>query len=265
MMRRFQLLLLILVLPIAVSAFGDTVILRNGTRYQRAIITRSSRSSVTFTDRKGKSHNLAMKNVRSLQFGSPAGGTLSKRSTILTGSNSGGVARIISSGTEVAVRSNDTIDSKTATVGQHFSATIDRDIVDGTGALAVPRGSRAELVIESSTGGGMTSASDLVLDVDSITVAGTRYLVTTGDVDEKGRQGLGANKRTAEMVGGGAAIGALIGAIVGHGKGAAIGAGVGAAAGAGGEVLTKGKSVKVPAETVLNFKLEQDLVLQPAR
>ncbi len=266
MMRRFQLLLLILVLPIAVSAFGDTVILRNGTLYQRAIITRSSRSSVTFTDRKGKNHNVAMKNVQSLQFGSPADTTLRNRPTgLAAGSTSRGTTRIISSGTEVAVRSNDTIDSKTATVGQHFSATIDRDIVDSTGALAVPRGSGAELVIESSTGGGMTSASDLVLDVDSITVAGTRYLVTTGDVDEKGRQGLGANKRTAEMVGGGAAIGALIGALVGHGKGAAIGAGVGAAAGAGGQVLTKGRSVQVPAETVLNFKLEQDLVLQPAR
>ncbi len=111
----------------------------------------------------------------------------------------------------------------------------------------------------------MTSGSALVLDVDSITVAGTRYLVTTGNVNEKGRQGLGANKRTAEMVGGGAAIGTLIGALLGHGKGALIGAGVGAAAGAGSEVLTKGKSVKVPAETLLNFKLEKDLVLQPAR
>jgi hypothetical protein len=66
------------------------------------------------------------------------------------------------------------------------------------------------------------------------------------------------------MVGGGAAIGALIGALVGHGKGAAIGAGVGAAAGAGGEVLTKGKEVRVPAETVMNFKLDKDLSLNPA-
>jgi hypothetical protein len=60
-------------------------------------------------------------------------------------------------------------------------------------------------------------------------------------------------------------VGALIGAIVGGGKGAAIGAGVGAAGGAGVVVLTKGKEVKVPAETVLNFKLDADLHLQPAR
>ena len=105
----------------------------------------------------------------------------------------------------------------------------------------------------------------LVLDVDSVTVAGVRYLVSTEDVGEKGRDGIGANRRTGVMVGGGAGLGALIGAIAGGGKGAAIGAGVGAAAGAAGQVLTKGGEVRVPAETVLNFKLEQDLHLEPAR
>jgi len=66
------------------------------------------------------------------------------------------------------------------------------------------------------------------------------------------------------MVGGGAAIGALIGAIVGRGMGAVIGAGVGAAAGAGTQVLTKGREGRVPAETILNFKLDKDLRLEPA-
>ena len=80
-----------------------------------------------------------------------------------------------------------------------------------------------------------------------------------------GGHGIGANQRTAVMVGGGAAAGAIIGAILGGGKGAAIGAGVGAAGGAGVEVLTKGKEVRVPAETILNFKLDTDLHLQPAR
>jgi len=172
---------------------------------------------------------------------------------------------IIPSGTELALRTNETIDSKTATAGQTFSALMDRDVLDSSGALAISKGSNAELVIRSAAGGSATKTSSLVLDVDTITVAGKRYAVSTGDVQQKGRQGLGANKRTAEMVGGGAAIGALIGAIAGKGKGAAIGAGVGAAAGAGTQVLTKGKQVQVPAETILAFKLEQDLRLEPAR
>jgi hypothetical protein len=104
-----------------------------------------------------------------------------------------------------------------------------------------------------------------VLDIDSLIVAGQRYVVSTSDLQQKGGQGIGANRRTAIMIGGGAAVGALIGAMVGGGKAAAIGAGVGAAGGAGAEVLTKGKEVRVPAETVLNFKLDQDLSLEPVR
>jgi hypothetical protein len=66
------------------------------------------------------------------------------------------------------------------------------------------------------------------------------------------------------MVGGGAVLGTLIGAIAGGGKGAAIGAAAGAGAGAGTQILTRGKSVKVPAETTLRFKLDQPLRLQAA-
>jgi hypothetical protein len=171
----------------------------------------------------------------------------------------------IPSGTELSVRTNETIDSKTAAVGQTFSAVIAADVLDSFGAVTIPKGSDAQLVIRSAQGGSITSTSDLVLDVDSVTVSGTRYLISTGDLEQQGGQGVGANKKTAIMVGGGAALGTLIGAIVGGGKGAAIGAAVGAAGGLGTEVLTRGKQVRVPAETLLNFKLDQDLRLQAMR
>jgi len=78
------------------------------------------------------------------------------------------------------------------------------------------------------------------------------------------RRNSGVGYLAPEMIYGDAAIGALIGAPFGHGQGgAAIGAGVSAAAGAGGEVMTKGKEVRVPTETVLNFKLDRGLSLNP--
>jgi len=150
-------------------------------------------------------------------------------------------------------------------VGQTFSAIIATDVLDSSGVVRIPRGSDARLVIRSASGGSITSASDLVLDVDSLIVSGTKYLVSTGDLVRQGGQGVGANQKTAIMVGGGAALGTLIGAIVGGGKGAAIGAAIGAGAGIGTEVLTRGKQVRVPAETLLSFKLDQDLRLQAAR
>jgi outer membrane lipoprotein SlyB len=78
-------------------------------------------------------------------------------------------------------------------------------------------------------------------------------------LQQRGKAGVGANRRTAEYTGGGAAIGAIIGAIAGGGKGAAIGAGAGAGAGALTQVLTKGSAIRVPAETILMFKLDRAL------
>ena len=168
-------------------------------------------------------------------------------------------SRVIPSGTELKVRTSEKIDSKTASDGQTFAAVVEQDVVDGSGQTALPKGSDAELVIRKAVSG------NLLLDIQSVTAGGQRYLVSTTDLKEKGsRQGIGKNKRTAEMVGGGAALGTVIGAIAGHGKGAAIGAISGAAAGAAAQVLTGGKVVRVPAETVLTFRLNNPLRLEPA-
>lgn len=53
--------------------------------------------------------------------------------------------------------------------------------------------------------------------------------------------------------------GTLLGALAGGGKGAAIGAVAGGAAGAGAQTVTRGQAVRVPAETVLTFRLDEPL------
>ena len=75
------------------------------------------------------------------------------------------------------------------------------------------------------------------------------------------RQGLGANKRTGKFVGGGALLGTVLGAIAGGSRGAAIGALAGGAAGAGGEVLTRGRALHIPPETILRFRLDYPVYL----
>ncbi len=72
----------------------------------------------------------------------------------------------------------------------------------------------------------------------------------------------GKGKRTAAMVGGGAAGGAAIGAVAGGGKGAAIGALIGAAAGTGGAGLTGNRDISLAAETALDFKLLQPVTIR---
>jgi len=176
-----------------------------------------------------------------------------------------GASTTLSNGTELSVRTNEAIDSRTAAPGQTYSAVIVSDVRDASGTVSIPRGSDAELVIRSASGGNVANSSDLIIDVNSVTVAGTRYMVSTEDLEQRGGTGVGANRRTAVMVGGGAALGTLIGALAGGAKGAAIGAAAGAGAGLGAEILTKGKEVRVPAETVLNFRLDQDVRLRASR
>ena len=157
-------------------------------------------------------------------------------------------------GTEIAVRTNNSIDVRNSSDGRIYSGVVDRDVRDANGTVAIPRGSNAELIVRN------VASRNLALDLESVNVNGQRYVVSTNDVTRGGsKQGLGENKRTAKYVGGGAVLGSIIGAIAGGGKGAAIGAAVGAAGGAGTQVMTRGGSVRVPSESVLTFRLDQPL------
>lgn len=165
---------------------------------------------------------------------------------------------VVPASTQVSVRTEDTIDSAKAAEGQTYAAEVTDDVLDANGDVVIPHGSDAQIVIRSaSKGGRFHGTSDLVLDLQSISVEGQQYMVSTTDVQQKGKQGFGVNKRTGEFTGGGAALGAIIGAIAGGGKGAAIGAGAGAGGGALTQILTKGGSIKVPSETVLTFQLDR--------
>lgn len=158
-------------------------------------------------------------------------------------------------GTDFAVRVNENIETNEP--GKRFTAEVAQDIVDRSGRIIVPRGSGAELVVVAVNSGGTVGTRTVSLGVDSVTVRGRKYSVATVAREEEGAAGLGTNRRTAEMVGGAAAIGTLIGAIAGGGDGAAIGAAIGAAGGAAAQVLTRGDHVSIPAESVLTFRLDQ--------
>jgi hypothetical protein len=165
--------------------------------------------------------------------------------------------RTIPASVTISVRTNRTIDSETAAPGQTYSGVIARAVMDSKGHVAIPRGSAATLVVRDASGQGKVKGrSDLVVDVGSVAVGGHTYRLETSDYSERGKEGVGENKRTGEFLGGGTALGGIIGALAGGGKGAAIGALSGAAAGGATQTLSRGKAVRIPAETVLNFRLE---------
>jgi hypothetical protein len=165
-------------------------------------------------------------------------------------------------GTTISVRTIQPIDATAAAEGRTYPATIARDIMNPEGRVLIPRGSPATLVIRRVREGGTFRSSEIVLALDSIQVGPHHYAAVTEPVKISGKRGIGKNKRTAEMVGGGAALGTLIGAIAGGGAGAAIGAVAGAATGGGIQVATRGPRVRVPAEAVLNFQLQEPMHLR---
>jgi hypothetical protein len=160
------------------------------------------------------------------------------------------------SGTEIKVRTDTAIPAKPA-ADSRYSASVSDDVKDASGNVLIPRGSRARLVAVPSNDG-----KDTTLDLRSVTVNGTPYLIQAAGSGSSTPGGLGANKRTGMYVGGGAAVGALLGALMGGGKGAAIGAVLGGGAGAGTQVLT-GKKQELPAETQLSYKLATNAEMRP--
>ncbi len=249
-----------------------TIVMKDGTKVSGTVVT-STPSEITLTVDGGGNRTISMKQVRSVTY-DEAGATAADAST-----SSKPVAAeshenhfhperaavqtktyVVPVGTEVSVLTEETLDSATAVEGQTFAGEIASDVMDADKAVVIPHGSNAQIVIRSATKGGrFKGASDLVIDLQSVSIGGQQYALSTADLTETGKEGVGANKRTAEYVGGGAALGAIVGAIAGHGKGAAIGAGSGAGAGALTQILTKGGSIRIPPETVLTFKLDQPL------
>lgn len=266
----------------AASGPHATVLMRDGTTLTGAV-TATSPAEITLAGDDKTTHTVPMAQVKSIEYDDPAaaqtsgtegGATAARRASDSlherhyhpTRSEIHTKTYVLPSGTHVSVRTEDTINSATAAEGQTYAAEVTDDVTDANGDVVVPHGANAQLVIRSaSKGGRFRGTSDLVLDLQSISVEGQQYNVNSTDVKESGKPGFGANKRTAIYTGGGAALGAIIGAIAGHGKGAAIGAGAGAGAGALTQILTKGGSIQVPAETVLTFQLDKPVQIVEAK
>lgn len=254
-----------------------TVLLRDGTRIS-GTVTATTPSGITLMGDDKASHTLSMAQVRSVSYDEPQqpgaqpGVANSAAADPVHDEHYHPPLAAIQSktytlpaGSLLPVRTEETIDAAVATGGQTYAAEVTKDVLDAQGAVVIPRGSNAQIIIRSATKGGrIKGASDLILDLDSVSVAGRLYRLDTEDMVKKGRDGVGANKRTGIFTGGGAAVGAIIGAIAGGGKGAAIGAASGAGAGAGAQIITKGSAIKIPAETVLTFQLATALHVDAA-
>jgi hypothetical protein len=172
----------------------------------------------------------------------------------------GGGDITLPAGQPLLVRMIDTVDSSKNHVGDIFHASLETDL-NVNGILVARKGSDVYGRLASADQGGKFSGkSELQLELTRLMIDGRDYSLVSSDYNLQGKS---RGSDSAKKVGGGAIVGAIIGGIAGGGKGAAIGAAAGGGAGAGVQVLTKGQQVKVPSETLLEFRLQQPATVSP--
>ncbi|HME11458.1 MAG TPA: hypothetical protein VKF79_01255 [Candidatus Acidoferrum sp.] len=163
---------------------------------------------------------------------------------------------VVPAGTPITVMLDQRLSSKTASAGQTFLASVQSPVA-ADGEIAIPKGAHVTgTVNDAKAAGRFKGGASLEITLTSVTIDGHDYPLdtSTDDMTHKGK-----GKRTAGLVGGGGAGGALIGGLAGGGKGALIGALVGAGAGTAGAGLTGKNDVELSAETPLTFRLHAPL------
>jgi hypothetical protein len=161
-------------------------------------------------------------------------------------------------GTPVTIRTSTNIDTDRNRVGDVFDASLDQAVVWGDKTI-FPRGTAVKgRIAYAKESGKLSGQAQLILELTELVYNGKTYFLRTSDYTEAG---VNRANRTAATVGGTAALGAIIGAIAGGGTGAAVGAASGAAVGTGVQVMTSGQVLKIPAETILDFRLQAPMTV----
>jgi hypothetical protein len=164
----------------------------------------------------------------------------------------------VPTGTKITIQLVDAINSETSKEGSTFVALLDQPILLNGIEVAPRTADIRGRITKANEAGKLGGAPELGLELTQIYINGIPYALTTSEYGEAGESRTGQTVRRAGI---GAVAGGVIGAVVGGGKGAAIGAGVGAGAGTASQVLTKGEKLNIPAETKLEFTLRAPLVI----
>jgi hypothetical protein len=239
------LFLCILGLSLACAASADTLRLTNGQVIYGQFVTRTP-EGIQFTGPDGVTRGYPPEQVASLTFGPVPPPPPPPQSQ----------QRVdVPAGTVILVCTVDELDTEYTQTGQLFSSTLATNLA-ANGYVVAHMGVPAYgQVLLSNSAGRATGKSKLELQLTQLIINGNPVPVVTNTIDTEGKS---SSKRSAFRLFGGAGLGAAIGAIAGN---AGMGAAIGAVAGGIGSVVQKGKQVQIPAETLLQFTLQEGITL----
>jgi hypothetical protein len=168
----------------------------------------------------------------------------------------------VPAGTRILIRMIDSIDTTKQKTGYRFTASLETNLQADNTVVAARGTTVYGQLAQASSAGRMSGSSQIVLELTDIVINGTAYAMLTSTYEVKGK---GEGSKTAKKVFGGAGLGALIGGIAGGGTGAAIGVLAGAAGGTAIAASKKGEQLSIPSESLLEFRLEQPLMIPVVR
>jgi hypothetical protein len=169
----------------------------------------------------------------------------------------------IPAGSTLAIRIDQRISVKSSRAGDRFTGEIVDPVLASDNKVLVPKGALVGGVVDvSHRRGHFKGRSLLELRLTSMTMDGIRYPLATRDI---ARTKKGKGRRSTAMIGGGAGLGMLVGGIASGGVGLVVGGLAGGGAGTAVAGLTGNRDIDIPAESIVHFKLADDLVIQPAQ
>ncbi len=167
----------------------------------------------------------------------------------------------VPNGTELVVRLTESVSSDLNEKGDTFLASLASPIMIGDRVVIPAEAGVEGKVVEVQNAGHFSGRPKLAVEMTRLTYNGKTYDLRSSQYS---KQGASRDARTIAAIGGGAGVGAIIGGILGGGRGAAIGSVIGAGAGTGVQAASKAPQVKLPAETVLSFRLQAPLTVIPS-
>jgi hypothetical protein len=166
----------------------------------------------------------------------------------------------IPAGTVLPIRINEHISVKTTPPGATFTGELAEPIHGRDGQLIAPRGTEVAGVVDAShKRGHFKGSSILELRLTTMNLNGNRYHLATRDFV---RTKKGKGKRSAAMIGGGSGLGMLVGGLASGGVGLVVGGLAGAGGGTALAGATGNRDIDLPAESLVNFRLAEDLAVQ---
>ena len=167
----------------------------------------------------------------------------------------------VTAGTTLVIRVDQRLSAKHSRPGEKFTGEFAEDLKNDSGNAIIPKGARVTGRVDAAKQRGhFKGAANLSLRLTSLTLNGKEYSLETRDLRERKK---GKGKRSAAMIGGSTGLGMLIGGVASGGTGLVIGGLAGAGAGTAGAGLTGNRDLVIPAESIVRFKLSDELVIQP--